>query len=406
MNFSPRIYKINKSHRLLVNINAIDEICKTIIKMSSLKIIPNFKLESDDYQFNYDKTNDITTFLYHYKTEETVSDWVDFLPKNLTDNKDFVQQKISLVFFIAFEDHLYCIIGGNSFRIIQPFLERFFGINIYSRILDPVDDELFSIKTRSISGKIAATSNHYKNNFKLIDHINFGSVPNDISLKLSMNHEYFDFLIDKNKPLQINVSDSIKIKKNINYYDLLKVVKEIKYIEELEKKDYLTTYQKVDDQSLCEKLQGELIKQILEDIPNTLRKTVRPSSKLSIEFCHPKNIDEFYEADYFIISDKQSDDKSVLNKHYKNRDEIFYEVISRAINLFSENITFNELKYYLYGVRIRSYKNDIKKNLSSAMFLHHLNTEFEYKSQTVFLLDNSYYFLKDSFIKDLNVSCE
>src|SRR5690606_30414585 len=81
-------------------------------------------------------------------------------------------------------------------------------------------------------------------------------------------------------------------------------------------------------------------------------------------------------------------------------------IISRAVDIYSENITFDELKYYLFGVRIRSYKNESNINLTSAMFLHHVNTEFEYDDQPVFLLNNNYYFLKDSFIKDLNSNCE
>ncbi|MEG0916717.1 MAG: DUF6119 family protein [Myroides sp.] len=301
---------------------------------------------------------------------------------------------------------MYSIIGGNSFRIIQPFLEPYFGINLYSRILDPENDELLSIKTRNIAGKIAAVSNHFKNNFKLIDHIKFGSVPNEISLKLSINHSYFDFLIDKNKPLQIHVSDSIKIKKNIKYPELIKIVKEIKFIEELEKKDYLTTYQKIDNQSLCDKLQDKLIERILHNIPNTLRKTINPSNDLSIEFCHPNKIEEFYEADYFLVLDKVSEQKDTLKKRYTSREELYFEIISRAVDIYSENITFDELKYYLFGVRIRSYKNESNINLTSAMFLHHVNTEFEYDDQPIFLLDNNYYFLKDSFIKDLNSNFE
>lgn len=385
-----------------------EEICKCIIKSLNLKYDAKFQLKESDYRINFDEVNKIWFFLYLNKTSDVNSEWVNFFPTDFTKDTDFNQQTISLIFFIEFENQLYCIIGGNAFRFIQPYIEDDFGINIYSRILDPENDELLSIRTRNITGKIAANSNYYKTNFKLIDHIKFGSIPTEISLKLStIENNYFSFLKKNTGNVQINVSNSIKFRKIIDFNDLIEIVKELKYIEELDKKDYLSTYEKIVDSDLIENtLKENLVNTIFNDINNTLRSAINPINKFHFEFCHPSKLEEFYEADYFELIELNEEKRQSVFKKTNDRNKIYYEVISRAINRFGTNITLDIFKYYLFGVRIRSYKIGVRKNITSGMFLHHFNTEFTFNDKPIFLLDNNWYFLQDSFLNDLNKNCE
>lgn len=408
MKINPKIYKINKSHRLLKNYKNSEEICKGIIKVSRLKFDVKFELKETDYKINVDEENGLWFFLYLYKTHDVDSEWINFFPSNFTKDADFNQQKISLLFFIEYQTQLYCIIGGSSFRYIQPFLEESFGINIYSRILDPENDELLIIRTRNITGKIAASSNFYKNNFKLIDHIKFGTIPTEISLKLSnVDNDYFGFLKKDTGNVQIHVSNSIKFRKVIEFTDLIEIVKELKYIEELEKKDYLTTYEKIVNVNLIENTLNEhLVNVIFNDINNTLRATINPVNKFYFEFCHPSKLEEFYEADYFELIELDDDKKQTIFKKINDRNRIYYEVIARAVDRYGTDISIDTFKFFLFGVRVRSYKNGNRKNLTSGMFLHHFNTEFEIDKRPTFLLDNNWYFLQDSFLKDLNKNCE
>lgn len=408
MKINPKIYKINKSHRLLINHDSSEDICKSIIKVSELKHNPLFVLKETDYRITFDEENSLWFFLYINKTEESDSEWVNFLPKKFTKGSDFIQQKISLILFIEYQNHLYCIIGGNTFHIIQPYQEESFGINIYSRILDPENDELLSIRLRNIAGKIAASSNYYKSNFKLIDHIKFGTIPTEISVKLSnVDNDYFSFLRKDKDNIQIHVSSSVKFRKVIEFADLIEIIKELKYIEELDKKDYLTTYEKIDDLNLIEnKLKLHLVNRIFVDIDNTLRSSINPKNKFYFEFCHPSKLEEFYEADFFQLIELNDDKKQQVFKETIDRNKIYFEVIKRAIDKYGTRLSFDEFKYFLYGVRIRSYKNGNKKNLTSAMFLYHFNTEFEINKRPVFLLDNNWYYLQDSFLKDINKNCE
>jgi uncharacterized protein (TIGR04141 family) len=409
MKINPKVYKINKFQRLLINYKSTEDICKAIIKISKLKLDAKFTLKDSDYRINIDENNKLWFFLYTFKTPEIDSEWINFLPLNLTKGADFNQQKVSLIFFIEYQSQLYCIIGGNSFRMIQPFIEENFGINLYSRILDPEKDELLTIRTRNITGKIASSSNFYKSNFKLIDHIKFGTIPTEISLKLdNTDNDYFGFLKkDSFDSVQIHVSNSLKFRKVIEFTDLIDIIKEIKYIEELEKKNYLTTYEKIDNEKFIEDtLKEHLVKTIFDDINNTLRATIRPINKFYFEFCHPTKLEKFYEADYFQLIELDEEKKHTVFKQIIDRNRIYFEVISRAIDKFGTQISYDEFKFFLFGVRIRSYKNGNKQNLTSGMFLQHFNTEFEIDKKPIFLLDNNWYYLQDSFLLDLNRNCE
>lgn len=407
MNLNPKIYKIDRNNRLLRDKTDFIDICKFIINCSRKVLNPNFNLLETDYSYKEDTQNNLKYFLYTHNTNEVESDWKDFFPNYLIQGSNFTQQKLSIVFIIEFEGFLYSIIGGNSYRTIIPFIDVNFGIDLYSRILDPENDELISIKTRSLTGKKAGNYSFYKSNFKLIDHIKFGTIPKEISLKLSnVDNDNFSFLKkNKNEKIQIVVSDSIKFRKQIEFGLLQSVVKEIKFLEELDKNNYLTTYSKIEENNVIEKLNESLILKIINDIPNVIQRKINPLDKFNFEFCHPKYIDKFYEADYYNLYENNEENKYFLFSKVTDRNEIYESVLTRAVEKFGTNYTYNDVKYYLFGVKIRSYKNDEKNQLSSSPFLLHFNTELFFDNQPYFYLDNNWYLLQDSFVKDLNSQC-
>ena len=104
MKINPKIYKINKSHRLLKTYKISEEICKGIIKVSRLKFDSKFELKETDYKINQD--NDLWFFLYLYKTHDVDSEWINFFPTNFTKDADFNQQKY-LYFFLLNIRHNY-----------------------------------------------------------------------------------------------------------------------------------------------------------------------------------------------------------------------------------------------------------------------------------------------------------
>ncbi|WP_291117447.1 DUF6119 family protein [Empedobacter sp. UBA7248] len=408
MNLNPKIYKINKNHRLLNNISETDKICKFIITYSRREVNNKFVLNEDNYTYEIDEDNNFKYFLYTFNSSEVESEWKNYFPTTLSAKSNFIQQNLSLIFFIEFEDFLYLIIGGNSYRIILPFIDEGFGIDLYSRILDPENDELISIKTRSLTGKKAGSYIYYKDNFKLIDHIKFGTIPKEINVKLSnVENSNFNFLKSTaNEKIQISISNSIKFKRIVDFENLKKLIKEIKYFEEIDKNDYLTTYLKIDNQDLINSLNDKIINNIHNDIPNIDQRKENIHTKFYFEFCHPKFIDKFYEADTFHLFEKTEETKYSYFGKTNDKNKIYEIVIRRALEIYSINISFNNLKYFLLGVKVRSYKKGIRKLNTVAPFIMHLNTEVDLNNQPYFYLDNNWYLLQESFIKDINNQCK
>jgi len=92
MNQTIKIYRINKGHRLLDKKPSTELIIKTIIDCSYKT--NNIKKQFDVRSLKQFSIDDITYFLHVFTSYETVSDWEEFLPDNLTEDEDFTQQNL------------------------------------------------------------------------------------------------------------------------------------------------------------------------------------------------------------------------------------------------------------------------------------------------------------------------
>lgn len=397
------IYKIDKKNRQLVNLNNSKQIIKTVIEASYK--LNKVKMIFDTQSLKSFSISEITYFLHVFTSHETVSDWKDFLPDNLTQDKDFTQQKLSLLLFIETENDLYCIVGGNAYRIILPFIDHSFGLNTYARIMQPTYDELASIKSRGITGARAGLNEQFRDDYKIIDFIKFGKIPQEIHLKLSkeISRVHFSFLQkNENERIQIFVGKAFKIKKGIDFQILHKTIEELCIISELAPSDYLSSYKEISDEKFIEdNLKPLLIDKIFDDRVNIERKITDPDKIFEHDFCNPNNIEKFYEADEYRLKELKENKRYKLFKTVNDRNLIYRSVLTRAMELFGTNDKFN-FKVYLQGVRVVCYHNNIKTIASS--FLFHISTEISYKGKPYFLIDTKWYNLRDSFVKDLKTS--
>lgn len=398
-----KIYRINKKNRLLVNQDDSELIIKTVIETSYKSNKETKKFDTKSLKsFSIDE---ITYYLHVFTSHETVSDWKDFLPDNLTQNEDFTQQKLSLLLFVETDIDLYCIVGGNAYRIILPFIDHSFGLNTYARIMHPASDELASIKSRGITGARAGINEQFRDNYKIIDFIKFGKIPQEIHLKLSneISKKYFNFLQNnKNDRIQIFVGKAFKIKKRIDFSILHKTIRELCVISELVPSDYLSSYKEISDNKFIEdNLRPLLINKIFDDSINVERNITDPEKIFEHDFCNPNNIEMFYEADEYQLKEYNENKRYRLFKTVNDRKLIYRSVLSRAMELFGTNDKFNFM-VYLQGVRVVCYQ-DNKKTIGSS-FLFHITTEISHKGKPYFLIDTKWYSLRDSFVKDLKTN--
>ncbi len=134
MTQNPKIYRIDMEHRLLKNFPTSELVIQKILNTSFSKL--GIKSTFESKNLNTIKKDDLIYYLYLYNSDEIVSDWKEFLPKDLSANRIFKQQKLSLILFIESEFNLFCVIGGNAYQIILPFIDQSFGLNIYARIIN------------------------------------------------------------------------------------------------------------------------------------------------------------------------------------------------------------------------------------------------------------------------------
>jgi len=262
-----KIYRIDTKHRLLVNSNNSEAIIKTIVETSYEH--NNLKRKFDVKSLNSFSLNEITYYLHVFSSHETVSDWKEFLPDNLTRDENFSQQKLSLLLFMKTDIDFYCIVGGNAYKIIVPFIDHSFGLNTYARIMQPASDELASIKSRGITGARAGINEQFRDNYKIINFIKFGKIPQEIHLKLGeeTSNTHFDFLqSNENERIQIFVGKAFKIKKGIDFQILHKIVEELCIISGLVASDYLSSYKEISNKTFIDdELRPALINKIFDD---------------------------------------------------------------------------------------------------------------------------------------------
>ncbi|WP_312822112.1 TIGR04141 family sporadically distributed protein [Epilithonimonas sp.] len=393
MNIIPTIYRIDKNN---LKLNGLEN--EQII----LKILKEYKASISLEEINTFHIENIHYHLFTLNTEEIESDWKNFFPQKLRLDKNFTQQKLSLVLFIENEYDIYSVIGGNAYKIILPFIDQSFGIDWYSRIINPTEDSITSIKSRGITGNRAGLSEQYRDDFKIIDYIKFGKVPQEIHIKLNKktSKDYFKYLLDKKNPrINITTGKGFKIKKDINFNSLHRIIKEFSIIRQLAPSDFLSSYEEIKDKLYIENnLKNLLIDKIYDDIAYAIG--TANISNFQFDFCNPNSIEDFYEADEFRLKEKTDKGGHRVFKTINNKEDIYSEVIKYTISQIENFNKFNFM-VFLQGIRICCYKNKI--NTRNASFLFHFNSEFKIENQSIFLIDNKWYFLRNSFIDDLKV---
>lgn len=405
MTQNPKVYRIDTEHRLLKRVPTSELVIQKILNTSFSKL--GIKSTFDSQNLNTIIKDDLTYYLYLYNSDEIVSDWKEFLPKDLSADGIFEQQKLSLILFIEQEFDLFCVIGGNAYQIILPFIDQSFGLNIYSRIINPQEDEIASIKSRGITGSRAGLSEQFRENYRIIDYIKFGKVTQEIHLKLSqeISDLHFSFLKKKaTDRIQIYVSKSFKVKKNVDFEKLHLIIKELVVISQLAPTDYLDSYKEITDKAFIDNvLHQKLITKLFDDTENLGRRKTNAHKSFQHDFCDPNNIQKFYEADEFRLKEKTEKGGYTVFRIVYDRNEIYDAVLERAVELFGVNDRFKFMNF-VRSTRIATYQ-DGKLSIGSG-FLFHISTEFPVNGTPTFLVDTKWYQLQDSFVTDLKTSSE
>jgi uncharacterized protein (TIGR04141 family) len=403
MTISPNIFKIDKEHRLLKAYTQTDVIISTIIKDAYRKA--GWKLQNTNLQLTEFKKDNISYHLYLHSIPDTQSEWANFLPEELTGITDkFNQTKFSLILFINTEHELYAVVGGNAFRIIVNFIDHLFGLTTYDRIISLDGDEATSTKSRGITGQRIGMSEQFRDQYKMINYLQFGKIPKELHVKLNVQtvNDHFSFLLSKpSDRLNVTFGKAIRINKQVDFDTLHRLVEELGVILEMAPQDLLSSYIQIRDLDFIDELQKELNRRIYNNIPVILGTSNNNLDNFEFDFCSPNNIEAYYEAEKYQLKEKR-EDKHEIFATLTDKDVIYETVVRRAYELHGNNET--SILYYLRGVRIHCCLG--KKQTTSSGFFYHFNAELSIREESVFLIDTKWYKLKDAFVRSLAVQTE
>ncbi|WP_439697418.1 DUF6119 family protein [Mucilaginibacter sp. AW1-7] len=398
MAITPNVYQIHKEHHELIGLTTL-EIIELIVNKGRKKL--QFDQIFDPDELSTFQRDDFTYYLFLMNTAEHESDWSDFLPEQLTEGNDFMQQKLSLLLFVETEFQLYVVVGGSAYMLIIPYIDHSFGLTAYDRIIEPDKDELTSIRTRGITGQRIGMNEQFRNEYRIVNFTRFGKLPKEIHVKLCRESTdlYFPRLKSKERErLQLTVGAGFRIGKNLDFDGLHQLIEDLALVATHPPKEYLSSYQPINDNEEVYELRKLLIHKLYNNLAFIYNGSRLASDRFDFDFCNPNRIDLFYEAETYQLKEKTEEGGYKLFATLDNRDDIFRRVMDQAVSTVGMT---NEYKFgdYLWGVHIAALKGD--KVTTSSGFMFHFGAEFSYKNSPVFLIDTKWYFLKDQFITDL-----
>ncbi|MBB6503004.1 DUF6119 family protein [Pedobacter cryoconitis] len=400
MTIVPNIFKIDKLHKDLHELKDTIEIIKNIIFRSYSK--KKREIDHQNPRLNNFRKDNINYYLHTYTTKEKDSDWSTFLPEELKENEKFSQTSVNLILFIESEHELFAIVGGSAYWIIANFIDHLFGLLTYDRIISLENDFATSTKSRGLTGQRVGMSEQYRDEYRMINYLQFGKVPKELHIKLANETSVLHFSKFLSKPaenMQIAVGRAFKINKEVDFNKLHVLINELSTIMTMVPKDFLSSYIQIREWKYLEELRALLMRKIYDNIPYLLRTDFDPRGIFEFDFCNPNKIEAFYEAEHYELVERTESGKKKdgLFKTVLNKDEIYPEVIKRAYHLHSNNQ--RNIMFYLYGVHIQCYIG--RKQTATSGFMFHFNAEFSLRNESVFLVDGKWYKLKNSFIDSL-----
>jgi len=389
MKQNPTVYKIEKTYEMNSVVEGVVSHLENNIKPY---IVRDIQLK--DYEAK----------LIVIQSTEKESEWADFFPKQYIEGISLEYQIPSILVLINTPSGVFSIVGGGFYKYILPFLDTSYGLNTYSRIMNPAQDEIISIKTRGVTGLRAGMSEQFKDSYHLMDYIKFGKIPTELKIKLSIETAelYFNqFLTTRSPNIILNISSGFNINKNLSFNELAFLTEILEYIETKKADDFFSSYKEITDKYI---ISTSLKPAVINELFNKRNDII--NNKISnFDICYPNKIEDFYSADDYAI--KLKEDKNKFKKIARTNDKT--EILRIILKFLSEenyDNNLNNFSHYIHNIYIYTYKNQSKKPILSTSLIYHINTELSLEGLGTYIyLDSKWYKLREIFVNEMNQRC-
>ena len=307
----------------------------------------------------------------------------------------------AFVMFLSKNSNRYAITGGHGHFLIQDCIDKDFGIEVLSRLMKKEDKVLRSTKEKSLTGGVLGTTKFFRKSLNLFDNDSFGKFYQELKASLDK-----DVLISKlgftaediDKDLLCVAKSSFRVHKEMSLGQLINLIDGCEVI--------LSTLQPIDinsveklvkkrDELLIKELERELLKQLWGRFS-------KDQDSVDFDLCADE-FDKYLTADHYEIS-RGSDYKNCFGSHQFQKltvlDDLFEYLRSSKI-CPNDQIAFDKLAR---NFTISSFDIDGVR-LTEGKLIDHLLGDVVYNQKRYFLIDSSWYLIKDTFVSGLNDHC-
>lgn len=402
------IYKVDENNFESIEGTAIEGKIATLI--NAVLAEKGFSKRIDSNEILKTEREEITYYNYVDNSIEKDSDWLEFLPQNLLGSFSFRDKLTTVLLFISNPPHLYVTIGGNGYNYIKKIIDHRFGLILLSKIVDDINDELISVNSRGMIGSMAAVQEQFRRSLKIIDYVKFGKIPLEVNVKLNLrtSTEFFSYLQNNRKTrIKVKAGRYFTVKKAIDYEQFHQLIWNLNFMMELEEQDSFSTFQRIDDRNeISQKFLPFLTRRLFESLNSVsgLSSESKNYDKFDFDICHHRLVQEFYEAESYLVEDKGNAGAYSLIASTDDRDNIYTIIRNRIIQL-GFNLDIFKFRKYIYSIRITSVSEGVIRTRGS--FLQHISAEIKppgYKIP-VFYLDSLWFKLNTTYKDQLNEDC-
>lgn len=224
--------------------------------------------------------------LFIYTMDEKKPYWLNFLMGIVDDEDDLSDLEIkysSFILFIYNESRIYAITKGYYGRhLMDEYLDKFFGLEVLSRLVDIKVTEIRKIEERGVFGIVLGAERYFREEYNLSYEDDFGKIYR--TMLASINEEYFERLgiLKKREDItkvSILGSSSLEVSTNFDYNELIQRINKIEELLLTEGVKFNQFYRLSSSElnTIEENLNNELIKMAYDSYSNSE----------AIDFYHP-----------------------------------------------------------------------------------------------------------------------
>lgn len=341
-------------------------------------------------------SNDFTPKLYVFSTPEKNPKWIDFLSEIVVNEDELVNLEAkysSFILFVYSETRIYAITKGYFGRyILEELMDRFFGLEVLSRLVNKSETEIRQIEERGVFGEVLGAERYFRENYNLSYEDDFGKIYK--KMLASIKEKDFEKLgivkkRDDIRKVSVNGSSSIEMSTNFDYNELLQRILKIEELLELDGVQFNQFY----------RLSNSELSAIRSNLNEELIKVAYDSyvSEESIDFYHPE-VFEYMRS----IEVRFNVDGDYL--------EIPYGYSTGFVTMISSLVEEDKIDSSTQETFIESLKNCYGgyKVTEDGAFLNEISLdkwiggEVEFDGNKFFKIDNDWYRYRDGFDDYLN----